>query len=108
MKYTNNTVMYYPNAVYFTYEKDLKVLYDAAYEARPKWRNIGLQLDVSPSTLESIDTKNRESNECCFYDVLSEWLKTGSNCSLDVFVSALANKTVGYNALSSLLRKNLS
>ena len=88
-----------------TYEKHLRVLYAAAYEARVKWKFIGLALNVNPGTLDSIAAKNKDNPDNCFYDMLSEWLKPEQGCTLDMFISALESKSVACVFLCTPVRK---
>ncbi|CAI8006365.1 hypothetical protein GBAR_LOCUS4665 [Geodia barretti] len=66
------------------------------YEAREKWRNIGGVFRLSESTLDNIDSENR-NNDDKLRNVIIEWLNryggTG-DCTWTHVAMALRNKTV--------------
>jgi len=54
----------------------LGAILEAIYPARSKWCNIGVQLKVPPSTLESISRRYRGDRDC-LCEILKVWLKMG-------------------------------
>ena len=48
---------------------------DAVWERRSKWYNIGLNLCITPGTLDAIGCNCHHQCEDCLREVLKEWLK---------------------------------
>ena len=59
---------------------------------RNNWYDVGVELDVSPTTLDNIKTQFHE-NADCLREMLKVWLK-GPNCSWKVIVAALKSKAL--------------
>ena len=59
-------------------QHQLGAILEAVYPARSKWRNIGVQLKVPPSTLESISHQYRDDRDS-LCEILKVWLKTGTS-----------------------------
>ena len=55
----------------------LKLLYNATYDARVKWKNILLELDVDKATIDSIEVKCHGDPDDCYHEGLSGWLDGG-------------------------------
>ncbi len=56
--------------------KDLQKVYEKLITASPKWFNLGLTLGLSDHDLINIKIKNREDNDPCLRDMLTELLHT--------------------------------
>ena len=54
---------------------DLKDVYEALFNVRTKWYDIGLELDVDPETLKSVSRKQREDDDDCLKEMLLFRLK---------------------------------
>lgn len=54
---------------------DFKDIYEALFDARTKWQDIGLELGVDPETLRSIRREQREYNDDCLKEMLHFRLK---------------------------------
>ena len=71
-------------------------VFEMMYEAREKWRNIGGVFRLSESTLDNIDSENR-NNDDKLRKIIIEWLNkyggTG-DCTWTHVAMALRNKTV--------------
>ena len=65
------------------------------WDARTKWYNLGLELDLDIATLDSIK-ENNDSIEDRFRAMLTTWLKTvDPNPTLAALAEALRSPTVG-------------
>ena len=82
---------------------DLKKLYLVTFEARIKWRNILLILDISPATINNIGTKWRDDPNDCYREGLLEWLKGGERSWEDV-VKALF--IVGHSYIARTIERD--
>ena len=79
---------------------DLRKVQRAAWEARAKWYNIGLELDIDPETLDVIEGNNRDINDC-FRFMLTTWLKTVQpKPTWEALAEALRSPTVGCGHLA--------
>ena len=54
---------------------DLSKILSALWEGRSRWYNLGLELKLSPGTLEAIKLENPHVLGDCFRAMLYEWLK---------------------------------
>ena len=73
----------------------------AAWDARSKWYNIGLELNIDPGTLDTI----KRDNDYCddqFRALLTTWLKmvTEPKPTWEALAEALRSPTVGYEHLA--------
>ena len=79
---------------------DLEKMLSAAWEARAKWYNIGLQLKIGAGMLDTIKGDS-ESIDDRFRSMLSTWLKRDRpRPTLSLLASALRSPTVGYQHLA--------
>ena len=53
---------------------DLAKVLKALWEARSKWYNLGLELGISPGSLDAIKRDNIHISGDCFSAMLREWL----------------------------------
>ncbi|XP_064407255.1 uncharacterized protein LOC135352068 isoform X5 [Halichondria panicea] len=84
---------------------DLKKLYLITFDARIKWRNILLILDVPSDTIDSIGTKWRDNPDECYREGLKEWLKDEERRWEDV-VKALSSPIVGHVHIANTIEKD--
>ena len=86
---------------------DLKNVYTITFEARHKWRNILLSLDVSAATIESIGTKWHDNVDDCYREGLSEWLKGGhTERSWRELQEALSSPIVGFSNIARVIERD--
>ena len=83
--------------------RDLKVVLRELFEVRAKWRKIGLELDLTPGTLDAIQQRYLEPEDQ-LERVLIEWLKTGK-ASWRQLGEALCSCIVGEILLAKKLRE---
>ena len=55
-------------------ELDLSTVRNEIHDARTKWYDIGIELNVDVSTLKAIDSMYKDSKDC-LREVITEWLK---------------------------------
>ena len=83
---------------------DLKKVYIATFEARYKWRNILLTLELSRATIDSIGTKFHDNPEDCLREGLSEWLINGER-SWEDLVEALSSPIVSLKDIAMAIER---
>lgn len=80
---------------------NLKDVSAVVWEARSKWYNIGVNLSISPDTLDTIQSDNHHVSENCFMAVLKVWLRrVQPRPTWDELAEALRSPTVGYGHLA--------
>lgn len=72
---------------------DLPSVYDAVYDARVKWYEIGMVLKVDIATLDTI-SNDAKGTDNCLRKMLQEWLQTGKDKTWKALADALRNRTV--------------
>ena len=83
--------------------KDLRAVQKAAWDARAKWYNIGLELDIDPGTLDVIEGNNKDIDKQ-FRAMLTTWLKMIDPKPTGVALAeALRSPTVGCGHLADLI-----
>ena len=81
---------------------DLQLIYGALFEVRAKWRPIGLELRLTPGTLEAIEQeKSKTSNR--LEAVLLDWLRVTRGASWKQVIDALRSALVGEIQLAEKL-----
>ncbi len=84
---------------------DLGKLYNATFDARIKWRNILLALEISSATINSIGTQWRDNPDDCYREGLREWLRREKRSWKHV-VEALSSPTVGHSDLVRTIERD--
>ncbi len=76
-------------------EKDFKKVYNALYEARVKWRPIGIELGLQLSDLDDIEKRffTMWGNDRCLEETIRKWLKSRPNW--EKLIAALKSAPVG-------------
>ena len=81
---------------------DLKTVRTALWDARCKWYDIGVELDLDTATLDSINTTHCKQVEDCFREILSKWLEVATPCpSWKALVKALRSPAVDFPQVAS-------
>ena len=84
---------------------DLNKVYLATFEARIKWRNILLMLEVSAATIRSIGKEWNNYPDDCYREGLLEWLNEGER-SWKSMVKALSSPTVGHVHIARTIERD--
>lgn len=84
---------------------DLRIVYKTTFEARNKWQNILLELEMSSATIESISVRCRDNPDNCYREGLTEWLKGGER-SWKELAEALSSPTVGHYDIAKAIDRD--
>ena len=86
--------------------RDLKSVRTAIWEARSRWSDIGIELEMSKTDLDVIQQTYTETHQC-FNEMLCEWLKrTDPQPTWTALVDALKAPAVGLGQLAEEIKKN--
>ena len=78
---------------------DLRKVQRAIWDARTRWYNLGLELEITPDTLDAIKQDNANKTEDCFRDMLTKWLREHQP-TWSALAEALRSPLVGLNDLA--------
>lgn len=84
---------------------DLKHVKSALWDARDKWDDIGLQLNVKKSDLDAIERKCRGDPSYCLTEMLAIWLSKDRSASWMHIISVLQLPSVGRHQLAEEIGK---
>ena len=79
---------------------DLRRVQNTLWEARTQWYNLGLDLDISPDSLDSIELANAGNPERCFRAMLTKWLREHQRPTWNALAEALRSPSVGLSHLA--------
>ena len=82
---------------------DLKDIYKELFELRAKWRRIGMELDLTPGTLDAFEYQYTNPDDL-LERVLLEWLKK-ERANWTQLVGALRSVPVGETKLARQLEE---
>ena len=86
--------------------EDLKIVVNEVWDARSKWVNIGIQLNLIKTDLDAIKEANSSDIGNCFTEMLSLWLKqVNPPPTWSALVTALREPPVGLQQLSEMIAK---
>ena len=86
---------------------DLKKILNSLWDARTKWYNMGIQLEMKVPVLETIKQNHPNEVDLCFTMMLTEWLKqTDPPPTWEALVDALKSSSVGYGELGRTIQKS--
>ena len=78
------------------------------WEARVKWYNLGLGLDITPGSLDAIELANLQKPDRCFRVMLTQWLREYHRPTWSALAEALKSPSVGYSQLGEqILQSNV-
>ena len=80
---------------------DLQVVKNDLWEARARWKDVGLELSMRQSTLDSIAITQRDDPGNCLREMLAEWLRGAGDPprTWNTIVAALAKvESLGFLA----------
>lgn len=86
---------------------DLRKVYEAVFDMRAKWKQLGLQLNILPGSLDAIDQKCKGNPDDCLYEVLKDWLSKEEAANWEQLVTALRQESVGETRLAYKIEKDL-
>ena len=85
---------------------DLRATRRAIFSIRHKWYDIGVELDMSPSTLDAIKTENSNNTAVCLTEMLKKWLSgVSSPPTWSGLIQALSSEPVGEKRLAEEIRE---
>ena len=84
---------------------DLLKIQEELWDARSKWRNIGLGLKVKASDLQVID-QNKDDVDDKFQSMILKWLDIGKDCTWGALCEVLLARSVGHSHLAEQIRRN--
>ena len=79
---------------------DLRRVQNTLWDARTQWYNLGLDLDISPDSLDSIELANAGNPERCFRAMLTKWLREYHRPTWSALAEALKSPSVGLSHLA--------
>ena len=85
-------------------KEDLFTVHNELYDARAKWRIIGLGLKISPVDLDVID-QDKASTEEKLEAVIYRWLNNAKDCTWSKLSQVLSARSVGKDKLAEEIRK---
>ena len=83
---------------------DLFEIQEQLWDARSKWRNIGLGLKISTSDIEVIDVNNGNVDDK-FHSMILKWLQNGKNCTWGALCKVLSLRPVGHDKLAAEIKQ---
>ena len=86
---------------------DLGCVLEGVLDAAAQWYNLGLKLNVSTATLDSIQ-EDFTATQHCLREMLKAWLNTGDNPSWKTLIDALKSPLVGASQLTAVLEVQYS
>lgn len=85
--------------------RDLRDIRGELFPLRSKWKDVGLELNIHPDTLDNIKSTWKEDTSAALYEVLKAFLKEGRNHTWGEIIEALDTPVIGETALLQTLRK---
>ena len=83
---------------------DLRAVRKATWDARAMWKDIGIELDLKVTDLDTIETNHGNVNKC-FSEMLTLWLKRANPPpNWSAMVKALKEPAVGCGDLAELVQ----
>jgi hypothetical protein len=79
---------------------DLRKVQRILWDARTQWYNLGLELDITPDTLDSIEQANQLNPDRCFRAMLTKWLREHERPTWSALAEALRSPAVGLSHLA--------
>ena len=85
-------------------EDDLFEIQEQLWDARSKWRNIGLGLKIRQPDIEVIYVNNGNVDDK-FHSMILKWLQNGKNCTWAALCKALSARSVGHASLAAKIEQ---
>ena len=87
------------------HSNDLEKVFAITFVARNQWKHILLKLGISGTVIESIRVRCHDVPKDCYYEGLTEWLKSGERSWGDL-IEALTSPAVGHNDLARMIERD--
>ena len=87
-------------------KEDLHSIVAALYQARAKWKYIGLGLKINSDDLQAIEGENRKLEDC-LQCMLIKWLEKGGNNTWEAIVQVLRMPMVGRHDVARQITEKL-
>ena len=84
-------------------EDDLFDIQEKLWDARSKWKNIGLAIKIRNPDLDVIEQNNHDI-DAKFRSMILHWLKNGKDCTWVTLCKALEARSVGLDDLAARIR----
>ncbi len=82
----------------------MEQVFEEVYDARVKWRNIGLKLGVDNNTLKAILDEQNHNVDNCFLETLNKWLTGNKERTWSRLADVMESKIVSYPDIASNIR----
>ena len=76
------------------------------WEARTQWYNLGLDLDITPDSLDAIEQANGQNPDRCFRAMLTKWLREHEQPTWSALAEALRSPSIGQSRLAEKILQN--
>ena len=87
---------------------DLQKVQRIIWDARAQWYNLGLELDITPDSLDALELAYARMPDHCFRAMLTQWLREHPKPTWSALAKALKSPSVGYSHLAEeILELNL-
>ena len=83
---------------------DLLEVQEAIWDARPKWKYIGLGLKIRQPDIEVINVNNGNVDDK-FQSMILKWLENGKNWTWGVLCEVLSLRSVGHDNLATEIKR---
>ena len=84
---------------------DLRKVQHILWEARTQWYNLGLELDITPDSLDSIEVANSGKPDRCFRAMITKWLREQQRPTWSALAKAVRCPSVGLSHLAEEIQK---
>ena len=86
---------------------DLRIVRNAIWDARTKWKLLGIELRLPASDLDSIEEAHRDIGRK-FTEMLALWLRLDPPRTWSALVAALRLSTLGYETLAECVEREVT
>jgi hypothetical protein len=84
---------------------DWEVVYDSTKEVCHKWREVGDELEIDPTSLNSIEERCQNVPEDCYRELLQKWIQSQGDANWMKLIQAFRNHAAEFKHLSNRLEK---
>ena len=87
--------------------RDLGRVYTKLYDARAKWFDVGLALDINFETLKSIEKEQLKNQSDCLREMLAHCIQSGCSLTWAKLCSCLRHPTVERVDLAEMIEQGM-